>query len=70
MGRMATSSSCPRIDGVVARWESDGANGEFASGLPAAPAEDAGEIDGDGRIAVLYTFPGPLPAVQVLTAPR
>lgn len=40
-----------------------GAIGEFADGSPAALAEDAGEIDGDGRIAVLYTFPGPLPAV-------
>jgi len=25
-----------------------------------APAEDAGEIAGDGRIAVLYTFPAGL----------
>jgi hypothetical protein len=40
-----------------------GAIGEFADGSPAAPVEDAGEIDGDGRIAVLYTFPGPLPAL-------
>ena len=44
-----------------------GAIGEFADGSPAAPAEDAGEIDGDGRIAVLYTFPGPLPAVSCET---
>jgi len=40
-----------------------GAVGEFADGSPTAPAEDAGEIDRDGRIAVLYTFPGPLPAI-------
>jgi hypothetical protein len=40
-----------------------GGIGEFADGSPVAPAEDAGEIDGDDRIAVLYAFPGPLPAV-------
>jgi hypothetical protein len=41
-----------------------GAIAEFADGSPGAPVEDAGEIDGDGRIAVLYTFPGPLPTLQ------
>lgn len=34
-----------------------GGIGEFVDGSPAAQPADAG----DGRIAVLHTFPGPLP---------
>ena len=34
--------------------------GEFADGSPGFVGEDAGEIDGDGRIVVLYVFAGRL----------
>jgi len=34
---------------------------ENPDGTPAVEVHDAGEIDGDGRIAVLLTFVGPLP---------
>jgi hypothetical protein len=37
--------------------------GEFADGSQAFVGEDAGEIDGDGRIAVLYAFAGRLRSV-------
>src|SRR6185295_854880 len=35
-------------------------SGEFADGSPGFIGEDAGEIDGDGRIAVLYALAGRL----------
>lgn len=33
---------------------------EFADGTPPAEFQDAGEVDDDGRIALIITFPGPL----------
>jgi len=59
-GFSARRTTAIEVTGTAFRF---GAVGEFADGSPAAPAEDAGEIAGDGRIAVLYTFPGPLPAI-------
>lgn len=38
-----------------------GTIGAFADGSPPFTGEDAGEIDGDGRIAVIYAFAGRLP---------
>jgi hypothetical protein len=40
-----------------------GTIGAFGDGSPPFVGEDAGEIDGDGRIAVIYLFAGRLPAV-------
>ena len=38
-----------------------GTSGEFGDGSPPFIGEDAGEIDGDGRVAVIYLFAGRLP---------
>lgn len=38
-----------------------GSLGTFADGSPPFVGEDAGEVDGDGRIAVIYAFAGRLP---------
>jgi hypothetical protein len=38
-----------------------GSLGTFADGSPPFVGEDAGEVDDDGRIAVIYAFAGRLP---------
>lgn len=42
-----------------------GTIGAFADGSPPFVGEDVGEIDGDGRIAVIYAFAGRLPRVSL-----
>lgn len=37
---------------------------EHADGTPFAEVHDAGEVDAEGRIAILLTFVGPLPERQ------
>jgi hypothetical protein len=40
-----------------------GSLGTFADGHPPFVGEDIGEVDGDGRIAVIFAFAGRLPEV-------
>ena len=46
-----------------------GTLGAFADGSPPFVGEDAGEIDGEGRIAVIYLFAGRLPRVEPPVTP-
>lgn len=46
-----------------------GTIGTFADGSPPFVGEDAGEIDGDGRIAVIYLFAGRLPRSEPAATP-
>ena len=57
-GFIARRTTAIEVTGTAFRF---GSVGEFTDGTSTPPAEDAGELDGDGRIAVLYAFPGPLP---------
>jgi hypothetical protein len=56
-GLSARRTSAIEASGTAFRFASIG---EFADGSAGFIGEDAGEIDGDGRIAVLYAFAGRL----------
>ena len=58
--RERIASFLRRDPGAIFRF---GSLATFADGSPPFAGEDVGEVDGDGRIAVIYAFAGRLPKV-------